>query len=143
MAATPTASFSGTSSAVTDWLPPAVVALSVVKPARRWNIVDRKFQPMIAVVSSAWRCRKRLPDLATKCRSVKVCPSDRARTRRFSRALVPTGLLSLVVVLAVVAGAPPWLLLAAVILPAVGAALAATAVPGLVDQFLADQPASG
>jgi putative membrane protein len=48
----------------------------------------------------------------------------RARTRRFSRALVPTGLLSLVLVLAVVAGAPPWLLLAAVILPVVGAALA-------------------
>lgn len=49
----------------------------------------------------------------------------RARTRRFSRALVPTGLLSLLLILAVVAGAPPWLLLAAVILPTVGAALAA------------------
>jgi putative membrane protein len=49
----------------------------------------------------------------------------RARARRFSRALVPTGLLSLVLVLAVVAGAPSWLLVAAVVLPAVGAALAA------------------
>lgn len=49
----------------------------------------------------------------------------RARTRRFSRALVPTGLLSLALILAVVAGAPPWLLVGAVILPAIGAALAA------------------
>lgn len=49
----------------------------------------------------------------------------RARTRRFSRALVPTGVLSLALVIAVVAGAPPWLLVAAVVVPAVGAALAA------------------
>jgi putative membrane protein len=49
----------------------------------------------------------------------------RARTRRFSRALVPTGLLSLAVVLAVVAGAPTWFLVLAAILPAVGTALAA------------------
>jgi putative membrane protein len=48
----------------------------------------------------------------------------RARTRRFSRALVPTLLLSLVVVLAVVAGAPPWLLLLAGALPAAAVALA-------------------
>ena len=48
----------------------------------------------------------------------------RARTRRFSRALVPTLLLSLVVVLAVVAGAPPWLLVLAVALPAAAVALA-------------------
>jgi putative membrane protein len=49
---------------------------------------------------------------------------SRARTRRFSRALVPTLLLSLGLVLAVVAGAPPWLLVLAVALPAAGAALA-------------------
>ena len=30
----------------TDWLPPAVVATSVVSPTRRWNQVARKFQPM-------------------------------------------------------------------------------------------------
>ena len=48
-----------------------------------------------------------------------------ARTRRFSRALVPTGLLSLLLVLVVVAGAPPWLLVAAVVLPAVGTVLGA------------------
>ncbi len=38
----------------------------------------------------------------------------RARTRRFSRALVPTLVLSLALVLAVVAGAPTWLLVVAV-----------------------------
>jgi putative membrane protein len=48
----------------------------------------------------------------------------RARTRRFSRALVPTLLLSLVLVLAVVSGAAPWLLVLAVAPPAVGTALA-------------------
>ena len=48
----------------------------------------------------------------------------RARTRRFSRALVPTLLVWLVLVLAVVTGAPPWLLVLAVALPAAAAALA-------------------
>ncbi len=48
----------------------------------------------------------------------------RARTRRFSRALVPTLLLSLAVVLAVLSGAPSWLLVFAVALPAAGTALA-------------------
>jgi len=49
----------------------------------------------------------------------------RARTRPFSRALVPTGLLSLGVLLTVVAGAPPGLLAFVVVLLAVGTALAA------------------
>ncbi len=48
----------------------------------------------------------------------------RARTRRFSRALVPTLLVSLVLVLAVVTGASPWLLVLAVALPAAAVALA-------------------
>ena len=48
----------------------------------------------------------------------------RARTRRFSRALVPTLLPSLVLVVAVVSGAPAWLLLIAVVLPAAATALA-------------------
>jgi putative membrane protein len=48
----------------------------------------------------------------------------RARTRRFSRALVPTVLLALALVLAVVSGAPLWILVLAAALPAVGAALA-------------------
>ena len=55
----------------------------------------------------------------------------RARTRRFTRALVPTLLLSLGVVLAVVSGAPTWLLLVAVALPAAGTALAADRVRSL------------
>jgi putative membrane protein len=48
----------------------------------------------------------------------------RARTRRFSRALVPTLLLSLALVLAVVSGAPPWLLVLAGVLPTAAVALA-------------------
>jgi putative membrane protein len=48
----------------------------------------------------------------------------RARTRRFSRALVPALLPSLVLVAAVLSGAPPWLLLIAVALPAAATALA-------------------
>jgi putative membrane protein len=55
----------------------------------------------------------------------------RARTRRFSRALVPTLLLSLVLVVAVVSGAPSWLLALAVIVPVVGVALAADRVRSL------------
>ena len=49
----------------------------------------------------------------------------RARTRRFTRALVPAGLLSLAVVGAVVSGAPAWLLGLVVVLLAVATALAA------------------
>ena len=48
----------------------------------------------------------------------------RARTRRFSRALVPILLISLVLVLAVVAGAPPWLLVLVVVLTAAAFAVA-------------------
>ena len=55
----------------------------------------------------------------------------RARTRRFSRALVPTLVLSLALVLTVVAGAPPWLLALSVGLPLVAAALAADRVRSL------------
>ncbi len=55
----------------------------------------------------------------------------RARTRRFSRALVPTLLLSLAVVLAVVAGAPTWLLVIAVALPAAAVGLAVDRVRSL------------
>ena len=55
----------------------------------------------------------------------------RARTRRFSRALVPTLLLSLGLILAVVAGAPTWLLVLAAVLPAVAAALAVDRVRSL------------
>ena len=55
----------------------------------------------------------------------------RARTRRFTRALVPTLLLSLAVVLAVVSGAPTWLLLVAAALPAAATALAADRVRSL------------
>ncbi|HET8961759.1 PH domain-containing protein [Nocardioides sp.] len=49
----------------------------------------------------------------------------RARARRFSRALVPTLLLSLALGLAVVSGAPPGLLVLAVALPSAALALAA------------------
>jgi putative membrane protein len=55
----------------------------------------------------------------------------RARTRRFSRALVPTLLLSLALVLAVVSGAPPWLLGLSIGLPLVAVALAADRVRSL------------
>ena len=55
----------------------------------------------------------------------------RARTRRFSRALVPTLVLSLVPVLAVVAGAPTWVLVVAAALPAVAVALAVDRVRSL------------
>ena len=55
----------------------------------------------------------------------------RARTRRFSRALVPTLLLSLALVLTVVTGAPPWLLTLSVGLPLVAVALAADRVRSL------------
>ena len=55
----------------------------------------------------------------------------RARTRRFSRALVPTLLLSLALVLTVVSGAPPWLLALSVGLPLVAVALAADRVRSL------------
>ena len=41
-----TARSSGMSRIGTAWLPPAVVATSVVSPTRRWNQVARKFQPM-------------------------------------------------------------------------------------------------
>lgn len=49
----------------------------------------------------------------------------RARTRRFTRALVPAGMLALVLVLLVVSGAPAWLLVVAVAVPVTAAALAA------------------
>ena len=55
----------------------------------------------------------------------------RARIRRFSRALVPTLVLSLALVLTVVAGAPPWLLVLSVGLPLVAAAVAADRVRSL------------
>jgi putative membrane protein len=49
----------------------------------------------------------------------------RARARRFSRALVPTLMLSLALVVAVVSGAPSWLLVLAAALPVAAVALAA------------------
>ena len=55
----------------------------------------------------------------------------RARTRRFSRALVPTLVLSLGLVLAVVVGAPTWVLVIAAALPAAAAALAVDRVRSL------------
>ena len=55
----------------------------------------------------------------------------RARIRRFSRALVPTLLLSLALVLTVVSGAPPWLLALSVGFPLAAAALAADRVRSL------------
>jgi putative membrane protein len=48
----------------------------------------------------------------------------RARVRRFTRALVPTLLLSAVLVLLVLSGAPRWLLVLAATLPVVAAAVA-------------------
>lgn len=48
----------------------------------------------------------------------------RARTRRFSRALVPTVLLALALILAVVSGAPTWLLVFAAALPVAATGLA-------------------
>jgi putative membrane protein len=62
----------------------------------------------------------------------------RARTRRFTRALVPTLLLSLAVVLAVVSGAPTWFLMFAVALPAAATALAADRVRSLGHVLTAD-----
>lgn len=49
----------------------------------------------------------------------------RARTRRFTRALVPAGAVTVAVVGAVAAGAPSWLVVVAALAPAVALALAA------------------
>ena len=78
--ATSTAVSSGTSRTVTDWLPPAVVATRVVRPARRWNQELRRFQPMIASVASSSRLRVRLPERATSQPSTSAWPSERARS---------------------------------------------------------------
>ena len=65
----------------TAWLPPAVVATSVVRPARRWNQVARRFQPITWSTSRIRRRRTSEPDRATRWPATRAWPSERVRSQ--------------------------------------------------------------